>query len=231
MRLGIGLWLRGGGVTAGEPVGDTPSMIIPPVLSSVATHIGVTISVTDGVWEGADSFLYQWQGTDSGVVVDMEGATSNTYMITERDIGYRIRCRVTAVNANGETDGNSDMTYKISPVDFDWQDVGLTAGTDGAQWVGYSDGGFTRPSPAFGSITGQPSARTDLLALYDDTNSDVYLAVFMGDYSYLMRDLPLDIGGTVFTPFEVEVISGNTWLRYNGVGDLIDGSMYQVRFG
>lgn len=114
---------------------------------------------------------------------------------------------------------------------WNWQPIYLTAGTDGSQWVGYSDGGATRPAPAFGSISGQPTSVTDLLALYDDTNSDVYLAVFEGDYATRMAGMTLDIGGTVFEPFEVEVIAGNTWLRYDGVGDLLPGQGYEVIFG
>lgn len=114
---------------------------------------------------------------------------------------------------------------------FNWQPITLTAGTDGTQWVGYSDGGDLRPAPAFGSISNQPSNVASLLALYDDTNSDVYLAVFSGDWVSEMSALPMSIGGTPFTPFESELISGNTWVRYNGVGDWVDGANYEVEFG
>jgi hypothetical protein len=115
--------------------------------------------------------------------------------------------------------------------DFGWGPIDLTAGTDGVQWIGYSSGGATLPQPGFGSLSGQPSTVTNLLALYDDTNSNVYLAVFSGDWLAYLSDLPLSIGGTPFTPFNANVISGNTWIRYEGVGDFIDGALYQIEFG
>lgn len=116
-------------------------------------------------------------------------------------------------------------------IDFGWQEIGITAGTDGTQWVGYSDGGDSRPQPSFGTISAQPTDVTNLLALYDDTNSNVYLAVFEGDYVSSMHGLPMSIGGSPFTPFETTLVSGNTWVRYNGVGDWIIGDTYQVFFG
>lgn len=115
-------------------------------------------------------------------------------------------------------------------VDFGWQPISVTAG-DGGQWVGYSDGGETRPQPSFGSISGQPSALTNLLAFYDDTASNVYLVVFSGDWVSEMSSMTFSIGGMPFTPFEAELISGNTWIRYNGLGDWVDGDNYQVEFG
>lgn len=114
-------------------------------------------------------------------------------------------------------------------VDFNWQEFDLIAG-NGGQWIGFSDGGATRPQPAFGSVGSQPTTVTTLLALYDDTNSDVYLAVFAGDYVDEMDGLILSIGGFALAPFEIELISGNTWIRYNGTGDLTAGATYQVEF-
>lgn len=115
--------------------------------------------------------------------------------------------------------------------EFNWQPLSMTAGTDGVQWIGFSNGDATLPQPAFGSISGEPSALTTLLGLYDDTNSGVYLAVFSGDWLKYMHELPLTIGGITIRPFDGEVISGNTWLRYNGLGDLADGQNYEILFG
>ncbi len=115
-------------------------------------------------------------------------------------------------------------------VDFEWETITLTAG-DGDQWIGYSDGGATRPQPAFGSISGEPSPQTSLLALYDDTASDVYIAVFAGEWLGYLGALPMNIGGVEFTPFNASIISGNTWIRYHGSGDWEDGSDYEVTFG
>lgn len=116
------------------------------------------------------------------------------------------------------------------PVDFEWQPITMTAGEEG-QWLGFSDGGATRPQPAFGSISGQPSTVASLLALYDDTASNVYLAVFSGEWLPQIASLPLTIGGFEFTPFDAEIISGNTWIRYNGSGAWDGAASYQVEFG
>lgn len=115
-------------------------------------------------------------------------------------------------------------------VDFEWETITLTAG-DGDQWVGFSDGGPTRPQPGFGSISGEPSTKTELLALYDDTASNVYLAVFKGEWLGYMESLPMSIGGFPFSPFDANVIDGNTWVRYYGSGDWLIGQDYQVEFG
>lgn len=118
-----------------------------------------------------------------------------------------------------------------APVDFEWSEIDLTAGSEG-QWVGFSDGGNTRPQPAFGSISAQPSPITNLLALYDDTASGVVLAVFSGDYATEMDGLQMSIGGFVLNSFETQLISGNTWVRFNGQpGDWTAGDVYQIEFG
>lgn len=78
----------------------------------------------------------------------------------------------------------------------------------------------------------QPTAVTTLLAFYDDTASGVMLAVFSGDYVDDLDGLQVSIGGYVINSFEVELISGNTWVRFNGLpGDLSVGANYEVLFG
>lgn len=116
------------------------------------------------------------------------------------------------------------------PIDFDWQSFSLTAGEEG-QWLGYSTGGATLPQPAFGSIDRQPTSLTTLLALYDDTASNVFLAVFEGDFAQALQGIGLSIGGFIMYAFEIEVIAGNTWLRFNGPGDLTPGADYEMLFG
>jgi len=118
-----------------------------------------------------------------------------------------------------------------TPIDFGFVAMDLNAGAEG-QWVGYSDGGATRPQPAFGTVNPQPTAVTTLLAFYDDTNSGVFLAVFQGDYESELAGLQVSIGGFVMPSFEIELISGNTWVRLSGLpGDMEDGALYQVLFG
>lgn len=117
------------------------------------------------------------------------------------------------------------------PPDFDWASFQFTAGTDGVQWVGYSDGGTDRPQPAFGALAGQPTTVTNLLAIYDDTASGNYIVVFAGDYLSIISSLPMTIGSTTYTPFDASVINGNTWIRYTGDGDWVDATDYTVTFG
>lgn len=114
---------------------------------------------------------------------------------------------------------------------FDWTPFQFTAGTDGTQWIGYSDGGANRPQPAFGTLANQPTTVTSLLAIYDDTASGNYIVVFAGDYLSLMSNLPMTVTSTTYTPFDASVVSGNTWIRYTGDGDWIDAETYSVSFG
>lgn len=174
----------------------------------------------------------------TGVYTDPNGVevftTDTPYTLSD---GVSLQPPLPVFDAGGPTFsdimGNMQAALAVSgltpPPAIIWQTITLTAGDEG-QWVGFSDGGANRPQPAFGSIDAQPTATTELLALYDDTVSDVYLVVFAGDYVAEMTGLTLSIGGFPFEPFEIELISGNTWLRYNGTGDLLTGNAYQIDF-
>lgn len=119
----------------------------------------------------------------------------------------------------------------LAPSVITFQTFNMTAGQEG-QWIGYSTGVPTTPQPAFGSIDRQASPETDLLALYDDTASGVFLAVFQGNYITQLAELQLSIGGFVVDSFSFELIGGNTWVRFNGIpGDLSPGATYEVLFG
>lgn len=162
--------------------------------------------------------------SSNGLGVPVRPVESNAPVLTLTDNGAPIV--ISDLGAPFIIDG-----YSPQPPDgFNWQMITLTAGEEG-QWIGFSDGGADRPQPGFGSISGQPSDKTNLLALYDDTESNVYLAVFSGDWMAEMTPLTMTIGGMPFTSFEVSFISGNTWVRYNGSGDLVDGADYQIEFG
>lgn len=116
-----------------------------------------------------------------------------------------------------------------SPIDWDFQPISLTAEENG-QWVGFSTGGATLPQPAFGGIDGQPTAITTLLALYNDTASGRYIAVFQGAYVSSLTGLVVTFGGVPLASYERELISGNTWVRFpDGLGNLTPGA-YQVTF-
>lgn len=116
------------------------------------------------------------------------------------------------------------------PVNWNFQPIVMTAATNG-QWVGYSTGVTTTPQPAFGSISGQPTAITTLLALYNDTASGRYLVVFQGNYLLALQGLKIIIGGFPIASYETQLISGNTWVRFDdGIGNLVPGA-YEITFG
>lgn len=126
--------------------------------------------------------------------------------------------------------GTPFIVQGFEPVNWDFQTVTMTAEDEG-QWVGYSDGGVTRPQPAFGSLSAQPTAVTPILALYNDTASGRYLAVFQGNYLLSLQGVKLIIGGFPISSYELEIISGNTWVRFpDGIGNMTPGN-YEVTFG
>lgn len=127
--------------------------------------------------------------------------------------------------------GTPFVVEGLSPSVITFQTFNMTAGQEG-QWIGYSTGVPTTPQPSFGSIDRQASPETDLLAFYDDTASGVFLVVFQGNYVTQLAELQLSIGGFVVDSFSFELISGNTWVRFNGIpGDLSPGATYEVLFG
>lgn len=163
-------------------------------------------------------------------------------VLSTNGIGFPVR--PTAVNApamslssNGfgmpiilDNRGTPFVVQDFPPVNWNMQPITMTAGTNG-QHVGYSTGGATLPQPAFGSISGQPTSITPLLAFYNDTASGRYLAVFQGDYLLALVGLKITIGGFPITSYEAELIGGNTWLRFTaGLGNLTPGAAYELVF-
>lgn len=127
--------------------------------------------------------------------------------------------------------GSAPTPSPPPPEEFTFQTFNMTNGAQG-QWVGFSTGAPTTPQPAFGSISAQPTAQATLLAFYDDTASGVVLAVFSGAHAAALADLEVSVAGSVLTAFEVEMISGNTWVRFTGApGNWVSGAVYAVLFG
>lgn len=117
------------------------------------------------------------------------------------------------------------------PIEWNWQQFDLTCGDEG-QWVGYSNGVNGVPQPSFGAISLQPTAVTELLALYDDTNSSMVIAVFNGDYAVELAGLQVSIGGFVMTSTETQFVGGQTVVRFPDMpGDWQGGDVYQILLG
>jgi phage tail sheath gpL-like len=79
--------------------------------ASGAPEVGVTLHVTDGTWTG-DPTSFARAGRRDGT--NIAGATTSDYTLTDQDIGAMIGARVTATNAGG--DGEADSN-EIGPVE------------------------------------------------------------------------------------------------------------------
>lgn len=87
-----------------------PYNTVPPVVSGTL-EVGENLSVTDGTWDDAVSFTYQW--TRNGVVI--HGATSDTYALVGDDETKVIAAIVTATNAYGNASSISNSVGPILP--------------------------------------------------------------------------------------------------------------------
>lgn len=71
--------------------------------------VGRTLTCSTGTWSNANSYAYQWKS--DGVVID--GATANTFVLTQDEIATEISCTVTATNADGSAQATSDATDAV----------------------------------------------------------------------------------------------------------------------
>ena len=91
---------------------SVPVNTVAPVVSGTATF-GQTLSTTTGTWTGTPAsftYAYQWQRGGSNI----GSATASTYTLVSGDVGFTIRCVVTATNAAGSTSANSNSTAAVS---------------------------------------------------------------------------------------------------------------------
>lgn len=160
----------------------------------------------------------------TGIGLPVNPVSGNAPLMTVATNGIGVAIVISDLGAPFVVDG-------YDPIDFGFVEFDLHSVEEG-QWVGFSNGDFTLPQPAFGAIGTEPTAVTTLLGFYDDTASGVFLAVFEGDYVDPLAGMQVDIGGFIMPSFEIELISGNTWVRLSGLpGDLEGGVTYQVLFG
>ncbi len=74
--------------------------VTPPTITGLATR-GSTLTASNGTWTFDDDYLtyaYQWELCDSGGAscADIGGATNQTYVVQNADVGSTIRVKVTA---------------------------------------------------------------------------------------------------------------------------------------
>jgi streptogramin lyase len=100
-----------------NPVADiAPTSTAPPVITGAPVD-GQTLTTSNGVFTGFNlSYTYQWQESSNGGVSwqDLTGATSNTYVLQDSDVGNILRSEVTATNTAGSATGTSAPTPPIA---------------------------------------------------------------------------------------------------------------------
>jgi hypothetical protein len=94
-----------------------PANTTPPAVSGTAQS-GQTLTTTDGTWRNPPtSFTYQWQRCDAmgANCVDIPGATTSSYVLTDADVGSTVRSEVTATTRFGTASAFSLVTPVIAP--------------------------------------------------------------------------------------------------------------------
>lgn len=154
--IGIGNYIS---ITHTGSVTAAPVSVTAPVASGV-TYVGQTLSVTDGIWNGAPtSFTYQWKRNGSSI----GSATASSYVVTLADEAQSITCAVTATNAIGSTSATSNTLRHWTPADLTtapvaWYDAlspsTLTlSGSNVSAWADRSGNGRTMTQ---GTAANQP---------------------------------------------------------------------------
>lgn len=136
-------------------VSNVPTNTALPVVTGT-TRTGFSLSTTTGVWSGAPTitFKYQWQRCNStgGSCVNIVGAISSFYLLTNADVGSRLRVEVTATNTAGSAKVASEPTTvveglapsnSVSPTITGVARSGQTLRTSTGTWTGSTPITFT----------------------------------------------------------------------------------------
>lgn len=96
---------------AGRPVNQKQ-----PTISGTPQQ-NQTLTANPGTWSGGkpQTYTYQWRRCDStgGSCADISGATSQTYVVKDVDVGRTLRVRVTAHNSLGARSATSTPTAVV----------------------------------------------------------------------------------------------------------------------
>jgi len=89
-------------------VAPVPAATGAPVVSGIAA-VGKSFSTTNGTWNTAASFTYQWLrcAADGGACAAIPAATASTYPLVGDDAGHVLKAVVSATNAAGTTSSTS----------------------------------------------------------------------------------------------------------------------------
>jgi hypothetical protein len=92
-----------------------------PVNTAVPTisgtpKVGQTLTASNGTWSNSPTaYTYQWLrcNTTGGSCVSVANGTQKTYTLVGADAGHQMRVRVTASNADGNANAESDPTATV----------------------------------------------------------------------------------------------------------------------
>jgi hypothetical protein len=105
------------GPTAVVQATQAPQNTARPTIVGEA-RAGEELTAEEGTWTNSPTgFTYQWQRCDLDAVTcfPVVGATGKTYGVRSADIGFRLRVRVNARNANGAGSAESIPTAVVVP--------------------------------------------------------------------------------------------------------------------
>ncbi|HEX8647230.1 MAG TPA: hypothetical protein VF715_10035, partial [Thermoleophilaceae bacterium] len=101
----------------GSVAATAPVNTALPVISGTARH-GQTLTTSNGTWTGTTplTYTYQWRRCDSAGAscADISGATSQTYVAQQADVGSTVRVVVTATNSAGNASATSAQTSSVA---------------------------------------------------------------------------------------------------------------------
>lgn len=91
-----------------------PVALTPPAISGEA-RAGIQLTATEGSWEGASSFSYQWLRCSGAACTPIAGATGATFTPGAGEEGFQLRVDVTAGGEGGKSTASSALTDGIKP--------------------------------------------------------------------------------------------------------------------
>jgi hypothetical protein len=91
-----------------------PVELTPPTISGEA-RAGIRLTATEGSWEGASTFAYQWLRCSGAVCTAIAGATSPSFTPGAGEEGLQLRLDVTAAGEGGKTTASSSLTDGVKP--------------------------------------------------------------------------------------------------------------------
>jgi hypothetical protein len=96
-----------------------PTNTSPPTISGTAQD-GQTLTAATGTWSGTApiSYAYQWRRCDSSGLncADVQGATTQTFLLSSTDVGKTLRVVVTASNTGGSNSATSAQTAVVTGI-------------------------------------------------------------------------------------------------------------------